>query len=509
MGIQLPAAALANLSQVDQLWQRLQSNDPIIPQVIDQSEALIGEPDWDTVICGGTLGIFLGCTLAKRGWRVALLERGTLRGRQQEWNISRQELEVLLELELLTPAELDRAMVTQYNPARISFLGNPEVWVRDILNIGVDPIYLLETLKSRFLEYGGKLLENTAFERAVVHPDGVIVEAGISLKTKLMLDAMGHFSPVVAQARESKKPEGICLVVGTCAQGFPKNETGDLLVTFTPLQRQCQYFWEAFPAQEGRTTYLFTYLDTDPKRPSLETLFADYLRLLPEYQAIAPQEIQVQRALFGIFPCHRQSPLILPWNRILPVGDSSGSQSPLSFGGFGALIRHLQRLDAGIHEALKGDTLNAAALRLLQPYQPNLSVTWLFQRAMSVAIDQTIDPNQINQLLGQVFQVMQELGEPVLHPFLQDVVQFSPLTQTLLKVGLKNPRLIAKVTAQTGAVALLDWMNHYLRLGLYSCLNALEPTLTLGIAALPPTQQYYSHRWLDAWKYGSGADYDH
>lgn len=291
MGIQLPAAALANLSQVDQLWQRLQSNDPIIPQVIDQSEALIGEPDWDAVICGGTLGIFLGCTLAKRGWRVALLERGTLRGRQQEWNISRQELEVLLELELLTPAELNRAMVTQYNPARISFLGNPEVWVRDILNIGVDPIYLLETLKSRFLEYGGKLLENTAFERAVVHPDGVIVEAGISLKTKLMLDAMGHFSPVVAQARESKKPEGICLVVGTCAQGFPKNETGDLLVTFTPLQRQCQYFWEAFPAQEGRTTYLFTYLDTDPKRPSLETLFADYLRLLPEYQAIAPEEI--------------------------------------------------------------------------------------------------------------------------------------------------------------------------------------------------------------------------
>jgi lycopene cyclase CruP len=24
---------------------------------------------------------------------------------------------------------------------------------------------------------------------------------------------------------------------------------------------------------------------------------------------------------------------------------------------------------------------------------------------------------------------------------------------------------------------------------------------------LSPIQQYYYHRWLDAWQYGSGADY--
>jgi len=507
MGIKLPETTLANLSRVDHLWQRFKDNDRTVQQVVDCTESLAGEPDWDVVICGGTLGIFLGCTLAKRGWRVALLERGMLQGRQQEWNISRQELEVLLELELLTPAELTRAMVTQYNPARISFLGSPEVWVRDILNIGVEPIFLLETLKSKFLEYGGKLFEHTAFEKAVVHPDGVILQAGASLKARLMLDAMGHFSPIVAAARQGKTPEGICLVVGTCAQGFRENETGDLLVTRTPLQRQCQYFWEAFPAQDGRTTYLFTYLDTHPNRLSLETLFKDYLELLPDYQAVEPAQIQVQRALFGIFPSYRQSPLKTPWNRILAVGDSSGSQSPLSFGGFGAMLRHLQRLDAGIHEALQGDTLNAAALHLLQPYQPNLSVAWLFQRAMSVGIDQTVDPHQINQLLGQVFQVMQQLGEPVLHSFLQDVIQFSPLTQTLFRVGLKNPRLIANVTAQTGPVALLDWIYHYLMLGLYSCLDTLEPALRAKITALPPTQQYYSHRWLEAWKYGSGDDY--
>ncbi len=508
MGVKLPEDALVNLSRVDSLWQRLKTNSLPGAQVIFQSETALGEVDWDVVICGGTLGIFIGSALARKGWRVALLERGSLRGRTQEWNISRPELEVFLELELLTPAELDRAIVTQYNPARISFLGSPELWVQDILNIGVDPIFLLETLKSRFLEFGGRLLENTAFAGATVHPDGVEVKAAsLSLKTRLMLDAMGHFSPVVSQARLGQRPDGVCLVVGTCAQGFPDNQTGDLLVSFTPLQRQCQYFWEAFPAQDGRTTYLFTYLDAHCDRPSLETLFEDYLRLLPEYQAVVPEQIQVQRALFGIFPCYRQSPLKAPWSRILPVGDSSGSHSPLSFGGFGAMIRHLKRLEAGIHAALEQDSLDKSALSLLQPYQPNLSVTWLFQRAMSVGIDQQVSPDQINQLLGTVFQAMQQLGDSVLRPFLQDVVQFSPLSQTLLRVGFKHPSLIAKVTAQVGPVALLNWMRHYLQLGLYSRLYPLEPALKPLVASLSPTQQYYCHRWFDAWKYGAGGDY--
>ena len=57
--------------------------------------------DWDVVVCGGTLGILIGCALAGLGWRVALIERGILRGREQEWNISRKELEVFLELNLL------------------------------------------------------------------------------------------------------------------------------------------------------------------------------------------------------------------------------------------------------------------------------------------------------------------------------------------------------------------------------------------------------------------------
>ena len=105
------------------------------------------------------------------------------------------------------------------------------------------------------------------------------------------------------------------------------------------------------------------------------------------------------------------------------------------------MVRHLQRLTLGIEEALQTDQLSAKSLALLQPYQPSLTVTWLFQKAMSVGVNQNIAPNQINQLLSAVFQEMQQLGTPVLKPFLQDIVQFSALTQTLLKTGLSHPSI--------------------------------------------------------------------
>lgn len=504
---QLPGDVLGGLRRVDNLWKSLKEDTAPIPNVIKESQTPLGTVDWDVVICGGTLGILIGAALAKWGWRVALIERGILRGRDQEWNISRKELETFIELELLSEAELEKAIATQYNPARIGFFGGNDVWIKDVLNIGVDPVFLLETIKSKFLEAGGQLFEKTPFQGAIIHPDGVTVEAGNNFKTRLLIDAMGHFSPLVQQARQGAKPDGVCLVVGTCATGFPKNDTGDLLYSFTPVQNQCQYFWEAFPARDGRTTYLFTYMDAHPERPSLEAFFEDYLRLLPQYQDVQLEQLQFKRALFGFFPTYRQSPLRMPWNRTLPIGDSSGSQSPLSFGGFGAMVRHLKRLANGIHEALQSDQLDRDALRLLQPYQPSIAVTWMFQRSMSVGVNQTIPSNQINELLSGVFQEMEQLGEGVLKPFLQDVVKFSALSQTLFKTSLSHPGLVMKIIPQVGLLALLDWMINYVNLGAYTALYPLGKVMEPWSKNLSPVQQYYYRRWVEAWQYGSGGDY--
>ncbi|NET11218.1 MAG: FAD-binding oxidoreductase, partial [Symploca sp. SIO2B6] len=303
----LPGNVLGGLRRADQLWDTYKQGTRVIPSVVqvpsalsDQSSTTLAhsnsQPDqWDVVICGGTLGILLGTVLAQQGWRVALIERGVLKGRAQEWNISRRELAVFTTLGLLSADELEEAIASEYNPARLAFHQGIELWVEDILNVGVDPVVLLETLKAKFLEAGGTLLEHTAFLKAAVHPNGVELVTQRTLQqddrqqtlfARLVVDAMGHFSPIANQARNGQNPDAVCLVVGTCAQGFLQNKTGDLFASFTPLQKQRQYFWEAFPARDGRTTYLFTYMDAHPKRPSLEEVFEDYWILLPEYQGI-------------------------------------------------------------------------------------------------------------------------------------------------------------------------------------------------------------------------------
>ena len=502
---QQPDNVLERLRRADEFWSALKLGKMDAAAVVTNNSDLISETDTDIVICGGTLGILLGAALQQLGWRVTLIERGVLKGRQQEWNISRHELQTFVELELLTVAELEQAIATEYNPARVGFKEGSTVWVEDVLNIGVDPVYLLEQLKQKFLAAGGKLLENTAFKTATVHPDGVAIATGEdTLKTRLLIDAMGHFSPIVRQARQGTKPDAVCVVVGSCAEGFPENKTGDLIYSFTPIIDRCQYFWEAFPAKDGRTTYMFSYLDADPARPSLEYFMDEYLRLLPEYQNVELEKLEFKRFLFGFFPAYKNSPIKLPFDRILPVGDSAGGQSPVSFGGFGAMIRHLPRLTEGIDRALKVDCLKQKDLALLQPYQPNISVTWLFQQTMSVGVDKQVNPEQINNLMSGVFAVMDRLGDEVLKPFLQDVIQFAPLAKTL---PLVNPKLVLPLLPQIGIGSLINWLIHYFNLALYSVLSFLGKQAQPLAKNLPPTQQYYYQCWLDTWKYGSGGDY--
>ncbi|NEP50006.1 MAG: FAD-binding oxidoreductase, partial [Moorea sp. SIO3C2] len=193
---QLPGDVLGRLRSADKVWKALREGTTPIPEVITETEDELGTLDLDVVICGGTLGILIGAALQQRGWRVAVVERGVLRGRDQEWNISRQELEVFLELELLSTAELENAIASEYNPARISFFQGPDFLVNDVLNIGVDPVFLLDTLKGKFLAAGGKLFEKTSFTKATIHPDGVSIGLKVNqlevtqVKARLLIDAM-------------------------------------------------------------------------------------------------------------------------------------------------------------------------------------------------------------------------------------------------------------------------------------------------------------------------------
>ncbi|MCO5595707.1 hypothetical protein L7F22_049753, partial [Adiantum nelumboides] len=119
-------------------------------------------------------------------------------------------------------------------------------------------------------------------------------------------------------------------------------------------------------------------------------------------------DLEIMRVLFGFFPTYRSSPLQVSFDRFLQVGDASGIQSPVSFGGFGSISRHLGRLAIGISESLEEDLLDKGSLSLLNhPYMPNLSASWLFQKAMSAQTKAVVNPNFINTLLATNFDCMQ------------------------------------------------------------------------------------------------------
>lgn len=520
------ASSYAALKQADEQWLQLRTRKSATgpaPQVVcrDVGSCLkdVSETEvFDAVVCGGTLGIFVAAALALKGFKVVVVEKGRLQGRAQEWNISRKELDELVNYGLLSVESLENVITAEFNPNRCGFKGAVEVWVEDILNLGVSPLKLIELVKKKFLEIGGSIFEGLGVSKVNIFDDAAVLllDNGRRLYSRLVIDAMGNFSPIVRQIRWGQQPDGICLVVGTCARGFESNTTSDIIYANRPVipvgQSKLQCFWEAFPAGSGprdRTSYLFAYMDVNPERPSLEQMLEMYWDLMPEYQNVQLNNLQIMRVLFGLFPTYRSSPLSASFDRVIQVGDASGVQSPISFGGFGSITRHLGRLAHGISESLEEDFLDKGSLTLLNPYMPNLSASWLFQKAMSTQTDSVERMDFINTLLATNFQCMQKLGDPVLRPFLQDVIQFGPLAKTLGSVILNRPDILPSIFRKVGLQAILDWTVHFMWLGVYSILSrAVTPWLLPRIAKLPKKKQFIWRRRFDAWKYGSGLDYE-
>ncbi|CAI0550909.1 unnamed protein product [Linum tenue] len=292
------------LKRLDQIWSNICSTQTVSqePQkVVVPNPGLLSNSDlagkevekFDVVVCGGTLGIFIATALSAKGLRVGIVERNVLQGREQEWNISRKELLELVEVGVLTDEDIEQATSSKFNPNRCGFEDKGEIWVQDILNLGVSPAKLIDIVKSRFNSLGGVIFESCAVSSIRVYEDIATLQlaGGKILSCQLVLDAMGNFSPVVKQIRSGRKPDGVCLVVGTCAHGFRENSSSDVIYSSSSVEKigdsEVQLFWEAFPAGSGpldRTTYMFTYVQPRPGSPKLEELLESYWDLMPKYQ---------------------------------------------------------------------------------------------------------------------------------------------------------------------------------------------------------------------------------
>lgn len=133
---------------------------------------------------------------------------------------------------------------------RCGFEGKGEIWVNDILNLGVSPARLIEIMRKRFTFLGGAIFEGCGVSNIFVYEDAAVLKLsdGKILSSRLIIDAMGNFSPVVKQIRNGRQPDGVCLVVGSCCRGFKENYTSDVIFSSASVntvgQSEVHYFWE-------------------------------------------------------------------------------------------------------------------------------------------------------------------------------------------------------------------------------------------------------------------------
>ena len=543
--------SFSSFMMLDAAWRDIKTRRlyGMPPKVVRTTrDALPAVPGIDVIVGGGTLGILVAAALQARGLRTAVVEKGVLRGRDQDWNISKQELYEFVEAGVLSSEQANDAITIEFNPVKAGFYGQGEdVVTSDVLNLGVSPRRLIQHVRDNYMANGGLIIESARLERLWVHPNGVSIrfkqsseedpssEETLALAGKLFVDSMGNQSPIIKQVRHGQKPDGVCLVVGSCGRGFDEksNVHGDIIRTISPALgparnertdaagmntvpplENVQLFYEAFPAGSGpcdRTTYMFAYMDAAASRPSLLQMMEHYWNEMPRYQNIDLDDIEIQRILFGLFPTYRDSPLAPCFDRIVYIGDASGMQSPLSFGGFTALARHIGRLTNSIVDAVELDCLDRWSLKYINPYNPSLSSAWMFQKAMSIpSHSKNPNPAFINTLLGKNFEIMARKPE-ILKPFLQDVIQAAPLTETLVQVMKENPMFVPVILYTVGIHALADWILHYIALVAYTIVSkqadryATADFIENNIQ--DPRKKFIARRALERWTYGSGLDY--
>jgi lycopene cyclase CruA len=491
-----------------------------VKSTVSVSEA--GDTAYDLIYIGGALGVIHAAVMARLGYRVLLLERMPFGRMNREWNISRDEIQSLIDLGLFTAAEIETLIAREYKDGYNKFFdaNNPPVaqapilHTPKVLNIALDGEKLLYLAGVKLTEAGGEIWDETEFVRADVEAKKVVVQA-THLPTKadrttsarLLVDAMGSASPIAWQLNGGRAFDSVCPTVGAVIDGgFEPGvwdaEYGDVLYSHGDISRGRQLIWELFPAA-GRelTVYLFHYHQVNPENPgSLLELYEDFFTILPEYRRCDLDKLVWKKPTFGYIPGHfssNSSDRAVAVDRLIAIGDAASLQSPLVFTGFGSLVRNLFRLTDLLNTALKHDLLSANHLNQIRAYQSNVSVTWLFSKGMMVPTGRSLPPQRINSILNTFFGILAEEELTVAETFIKDRVDWLTFNRLAIQAAAKNPSLLLWILDFVTLGDVWRWLGSYLTftlLALGSLLFGWLPSFARKIQ--PWLEPRYPGVWL-------------
>lgn len=421
--------------------------------------------DVDVAIAGGGLSLLYAAALARAGWRVAVFDRRRIGSGHREWNVSWGELAPLVESGLFSEADRDRLVAMRYREGLIQWHGGERHRVRDVLDCVVDAEWLLATLRERAEADGARLLDGHALAGYRVGPGGVEVrlsgpEGELAITARLLIDAMGAASP---HARHDL----VCPTVGGVFEGLEDVDPhlGEILVSTEGVEDGKQHIWEGFPGPNGRmTVYLFHY--AEPSGLGEHPLYALYERFfetLPRYKGGTAHML---KPTYGFIPAYtRLRPGgVAPADRVVLVGDAAGRHSPLTFCGFGSMIRSFLPVSEGLSAALTADRLDRRALAGVWREPACLGVMGALALMMvGGRMRPGESPEAINALLEAAFAAIAEAGEPAFQAFLRDEIGFKDFTRWLSAIAPRHPRVFAEVGRRLSAPELLVWSRHAAR----------------------------------------------
>ncbi|MGF1492967.1 MAG: flavin-dependent dehydrogenase [Microcoleaceae cyanobacterium] len=493
-----------------------------VSQAKGGTQATVPRPTYDVIYIGGALGVIHAAVMARLGYRVLLLERLAFGRMNREWNISRSELQSLIDLGLFSRAEVESFIAREYKDGFHKFFdaNNPPVAKAEVLhtptvlNVALDTEKLLKLCGEKLQQAGGKIWDETEFTQVDVQDYQVVVQA-THLPTqeprtttgRLLIDAMGTASPIAWQLNGGRTFDSVCPTVGAVIEsgfepGVWDSDYGDVLNSHGDISRGRQLIWELFPgAGEEITVYLFHYHQVNPKNPgSLLEMYEDFFTILPEYRRCDLDKLVWRKATFGYIPGHfsvRSQERTIACDRILAIGDAASLQSPLVFTGFGSLVRNLFRLTDLLNTALKHDLLTSKHLNQIRAYQSNVAVTWLFSKGMMVPTDRYFPPQRINSILNTFFGIL--AGEPnqVADTFIKDRVDWWTFTRLALKAARLNPKLLIWILGFITPGEIFRWLLSYVNFTVFAVISGLLfwlPGLTRWLE--PWLEQRFPQMWL-------------
>ncbi len=510
---------LKRLQDLNTSWQQLllsgaerQYTEVVVTEERPQVPAL---DTFDIIYAGGGLNLLNAAVMTLRyGLRILIFDRFTVGAVHREWNISREELQELLDVGLLTQAELESVSQREYKDGLVRFSSTnirtepAELHLKDVLNIAIDADKLTALCVKKIQDCSPSsgqpnvILHGTTFMRCAVQPDtGVTVEVRDGdgkqheYGARLLIDGMGSTSPIACQLNCGRPFSLVCPTVGTVARGYKEGdepnainfEVGEVLVSNTDVYKGRQLIWEAFPgAGDQVAIYLFYYAEAGSHVDLLE-LYDDFFALLPDYKNTTT--VEILKPVYGFIPAgYNISPpwqreqKVLAYDRVLSLGDAAAFQSPLTFCGFGSYVRNLRRITTLLDQALRKNSLSAKDLDRVRASEAVPAAARAFSKFM-IAKPADKEPDwQVNETLNVFCHVLNKLGPRVTNDFFKDRVGWLDYTRIVLNTPGYYPRIYPLALHTLSLVEIAGWISAWLQLGsqaaMYSIYRISKPFIS-------------------------------